>query len=98
MFEYIKRKDALHILELVVSDENITHKYKAIRKRLKGLPSADVVEVRHGYWIRHIDDIFPADSTLECSVCHEEECIFLCGDNYCPNCGAKMDKKEGAEG
>lgn len=43
MTEYIKRKDALHILDLVIEDENITHKYKAIRKRLKGLPDADVV-------------------------------------------------------
>lgn len=55
---------------------------------------ADFAEVKHGYWIRHIDDIFPANSTLECSMCHEEECIFLCGDNYCPNCGAKMEAAE----
>lgn len=44
MVEYIKRKDALHILDLVLEDDTITHKYKAIRKRLKGLPETDVIE------------------------------------------------------
>ena len=55
MIEYIKRKDALHILDLVLSDENITHKYKAIRKRLKSLPNADVVSstvFNHFKWER----------------------------------------------
>lgn len=56
MIEYIKRKDALHILELVVSDENITHKYKAIRKRLKALPSADVVELKKREKIKAIEE------------------------------------------
>ena len=54
-------------------------------------PTADVAEVKYGEWIKHFDDLFPAESTQECSVCHEEEFITLCNDNYCPNCGAKMD-------
>ena len=55
-------------------------------------PSVDTVEVVHGYWIRHYDDIFPAESTQECSVCHEHEDMLLCNENYCPNCGARMDQ------
>lgn len=43
MAKYIKLKDALHILDLVMSDDNIKHKGKAIRKRLKELPPEDVV-------------------------------------------------------
>ena len=39
MAEYIKLKSALHILDLVMSDENIKHKGKAVRKRLKELPT-----------------------------------------------------------
>ena len=33
----------------------------------------DIVEisrVRHGHWIYHPDDLFPNDSTQECSYCH----------------------------
>lgn len=49
--------------------------------------------VRHGHWINHFDDLFPEDSSVECSVCHEYEGI-MANDNYCPNCGAKMDEEE----
>ena len=55
-------------------------------------PTADVVEVRHGYW----DDCM-------CSVCgavnptlylDEWEMKYRCKEvPYCPNCGAKMDGK-----
>lgn len=51
----------------------------------------EIACVRHGRWIYHDDDLFPADSTQECSYCHEEEYMTLCNENYCPNCGAKMD-------
>lgn len=54
-------------------------------------PTADYAEVKHGYWIYHFDDLFPSESTQECSVCHEEEGMTICNENYCPNCGAKMD-------
>lgn len=49
------------------------------------IPTADVVEVKHGEWV----DNGIQDSMLsECSLCG-----FPCGAytfNYCPNCGAKM--------
>ncbi len=38
MPEYIKLKDVLHILDLVITDDSIKHTGKAIRKRLKELP------------------------------------------------------------
>ena len=43
--EYIKLKKALHILDVVMSDDSIKHKGKAIRKRLKELPTEDVEKV-----------------------------------------------------
>ena len=43
MDNYINVKDVLHTLDLVFSDDNIKHKGKAIRKRLKELPEEDVV-------------------------------------------------------
>ena len=51
----------------------------------------DTAPVVHGHWIYHVDDLFPTDSTQECSVCHEEEYMTLRHENYCPNCGTKMD-------
>ena len=42
-----------------------------------------------GKWIIHFDDIWPEESTMECSVCHEEQPLEI-DDNFCPNCGAKM--------
>lgn len=53
--------------------------------------SYDVETVRHGRWIYHPDGLFPAESTQECSCCHEEEYFTLYNENYCPNCGARMD-------
>lgn len=59
----------------------------------QNMPTIDAAPVVRGKWIYHYDDLFPMESTQECSVCHEEEYITLCNDNYCPNCGAKMEDK-----
>ena len=53
------------------------------------LPSADVVEVRHGEWM---GDAF--DDVLVCKECSYEHALYVLGklsaSNYCPNCGADM--------
>ena len=62
---------------------------------LQNAPTIDSENLRpQGEWIYHIDDLFPAEGTQECSNCHQEEKISLCNENYCPNCGAKMDGGE----
>ena len=46
-----------------------------------------------GEWIKHIDNLFPEESTEECSICHEEQFLNRGNDdNFCPNCGADMRK------
>ena len=55
---------------------------------------ADVVEVRHGRWVSVQHKL-----ARVCSVCNRDEPYkFADVDadvyNYCPNCGAKMDKEE----
>ena len=63
------------------------HRAIAFESDIDEMPTADVVEVRHGYVIEHKgheDEYY-----CECSVCKTHE-ISL-DDNYCPNCGAKMD-------
>ena len=67
------------------------------------LPTADVVEVIHGKWeAGHYEGgIFDGTNFEKCSVCQFERIFedirFKTTFNYCPNCGAKMDLKEGAE-
>lgn len=67
--------------------------WSQILDEIKQLPSVEAEPVRHGHWINHPDDLFPADSMIECSVCHEYE-YATANDNFCGNCGAKMDEVE----
>ena len=67
-----------------------------IFKQLRDIPTADVVEVRHGRWIV-CDDLF--GEIGHCSACGFFMNVNEPGNGlpdienlkYCPNCGAKMD-------
>lgn len=61
---------------------------------LDDAPTIDVDKPK-GKWIMHIDDLFPCESTQECSICHAEQLINGNDDNFCPNCGADMREREG---
>lgn len=50
------------------------------------IPAADVVEVRHGRWERNSPD----DIVVYCSQCMMPQDA---PSNYCPSCGALMDKE-----
>ena len=53
-------------------------------------PIVDAEPVKHGYWIFSPKDAIEMMFTLpKCSECGTESAD---GGNYCPNCGAKMDK------
>ena len=54
------------------------------------IPTADVVEVRHGRW----EKCKECCCEYRCSVCGYEFCRTT---NYCPNCGAKMDGERGID-
>ena len=58
------------------------------RDSVEEAPAADVESVRHGKWLINSDGYYPY-----CSECKEEP---RSGEltNYCPNCGAKMDKED----
>lgn len=60
---------------------------QVVAKELMKFPAADVAPVVHG---RKIEDEGIGVFYL-CSLCGE--CLPY-GANYCPNCGAKMDKEE----
>ena len=88
MNEYVNLKD---LRDALYNADAITMEGVKI---INQFPSEDVAPVRHGHWIYHPDDLFPCDSTQECSYCHAEEYLTLDNDNYCPNCGAKMQEVE----
>lgn len=58
--------------------------------RIKNAPAADVVEVKHGYWIDNEEDFW-----VICSACGieylDEQMDIIDNFSYCPHCGAKMD-------
>ena len=69
--------------------------------KLRHLPSADVVEVKHGRWKEYgVNN----DNThnIACSICgheiksrgHANSVYTELKYRYCPYCGAKMDEKE----
>lgn len=74
---------------------------EAIIEDLTKFPAADVVEVLHGQWDGEGDGY--ADGEIVIDVWYCSECGYCIDDgtddpnilpNYCPNCGALMDKEE----
>ena len=59
--------------------------------RIREIPSADAEMIVHGKWVPS-----KFSGIMTCSVCKdcllENEWITRGKWNYCPNCGAKMDK------
>ena len=78
MAEYIDREAALMKL---MQDGCSAKNLQSI----SDMPAVDVAPVRHGRWKRY------GKNLGECSECGE---IVSVRNNYCPNCGAKMDEKE----
>lgn len=76
-------------IKIVREDEKATAILKAIRQIDDG---EELAPVKHGQWVqkpqmyRH-----PNAKNYYCSECREE--TAACG-NYCPCCGARMDKEE----
>lgn len=75
-------------LALKLKDEkgNWVYDLYDLEAYLVGVPTADVQEVKHGYWE---DDEY----MYICNICGKWLDITqgTADMNYCPNCGAKMD-------
>lgn len=59
------------------------------------LPAADVHPERHGKWIKKRSIYAQTGKFFECSCCGRQIESLSSELNYCPNCGAKMDGKDG---
>ena len=65
---------------------------KDLMGRIKAIPKADVVPVKHGEWLWELADNGWADHI--CSLCGWTENTDIhvsIGYKYCPCCGAKME-------
>lgn len=108
MKEYIERAEALDICQKEYEDRLRMADYCGdtvawdIGGTIKGIPAADVAEVRHGRWnpeIHHTyipveydqngDPILHEYTSFRCSLCGREE---LKEEPYC-HCGARMGKE-----
>ena len=86
MAEYIEREAALmKLMQDGCSAKNL--------QSISDMPAADVAPVRHGRWEEASDG-----DGIVCPFCRTDFCTIIYDTeyfNYCPNCGAKMDEKEG---
>lgn len=84
MTDYIKRED----VDTYFNNRNAWYNFY---ETLESIPSADVVEVKHGYW--EDTNLPKGDLGWKCSVCGYG--VFRWNNNnYCPRCGARMDREE----
>lgn len=93
--EYIRKQEAIDIV--VFECGKWTGLAKEISKQLKQLSAANVVPVVHGRWI---DD--GTEFGCQCSECGKSLDDYVAPTeyaslneipNFCPNCGARMDKE-----
>ena len=92
MKEYIEKAVALEAM----SKSGVTCNMRA-HKIVASIQAADVAPVRHGRWLT--TDAYPHH--LYCSVCYKtyvKNAKWVneldLPTNYCPNCGARMDKED----
>lgn len=96
MSDLISRDDAIAYIQSIYCKN--CNSYNGIRCRacniddavseLKDVPAVDAEPVRHGRWIAQ-DDTF---TRFMCSECKAKN--YDGSDNYCPNCGARMDEED----
>lgn len=91
MADYINRDSVLNTIHRFRGyiDEDMEWRMKfAINK----IPSADVVEVKHGKWISNGESDSNGNAQYECSNCHAgDEHVVNVEVPYCWKCGARMD-------
>lgn len=95
MAEYIERETVMKIID----DYGCTHggtlgshsgAVDVVGSAIYKLPAADVAPVKHGHW-EEIRDAYGQLEGWMCKKCGRE---MKAKENYCPNCGAKMDGGE----
>ena len=98
--EYIEREALFRTIEnipdneLLGNDNTTFVELPTVLDIISEQPIADVQEVRHGKWVFISGDLNYVD--CKCSECNYVDKFVNDTDffsNYCPDCGAKMDKE-----
>lgn len=63
----------------------------AFYKCITSMPAADVAPVVHGRWVNHFDYMMERSGFFVCDSCKKMSREKY---DYCPNCGARMDKED----
>ena len=91
MSDYISRDELLELYAPDPGCDKCSVPYPVVRQNILDMPAADVAPVRHGRWIPLPHT---GDCCYTCSKCgFLRDAYLIDTDNYCPNCGAKMDKE-----
>lgn len=78
--------DADHGREIIETSVGDFLLVKIMKTLLEKIPTADVAPVVHGHWILGVR---PNVQMPMCDICHKQATSKY---NFCPNCGAKMDR------
>lgn len=86
---YIEREAVLDAIKSVLFDQQCDCEVMPdVFKRVQEVEVADVAPVRHGRWKNGGNGLYDT-----CSAC-EKEIYLAIPMNYCPECGARMDKED----
>ena len=81
--------DALEIVCFTDREGSFSDGVQWLLEYIDGLQSADVQPVRRGKWL---DGYGFAGNHYDCFVCDQCKEATMVKVNYCPYCGAKMEK------
>lgn len=100
MSKYIDRNELLKTINENIAEAH-NERCAQVLEAILNAPTADVVEVRHGYWLSAYEYSLKFDISEERrnEVKNDRVWKFCClcdqsakwDYDYCPNCGAKMD-------
>ncbi len=85
---YSKNKESSDAIALAVS-AGMEKAVLSIKNGLSDIPNADVAPVARGKWDDSFDGITPY-----CTACKMTHNCLTRTPDYCPHCGAKMEKGE----
>lgn len=91
----------LNAISFYEANEHSKEAYMETKDMLKALPTVDAAMVRHGHWVRWYEEVYDSFGVgyaphYKCSECDTEYDQYdAMRMNYCPNCGVKLDGKDG---
>lgn len=99
--DLIGRKEAIDLirsLTVYLNGRSIFHPEakNSVISNLESLPVINAAPVVHGRWLNkgYITTAYGSIDTGDCSVCGAVDVPIEPYDDYCPHCGAKMDKED----